>query len=202
MMRILVVGLVVLVAAMFVVPRGDRGPLKAATLLPEPLTLPDVALVDSQGQSLHLRELQGQYTLLYFGSTHCPDVCSLTLQALADARAELARRAPRIVAPRVVFVSVDPRRDSAARISAYVAQFDTAFLGATAPERVLEPLLSALDVTVERDTQADGTYNVVHSATVYVLSPTAEWIAIAKGPHDPPVVATDYLKIRQRRPAA
>ncbi|MEO8465461.1 MAG: SCO family protein [Gammaproteobacteria bacterium] len=202
MLRVLVVGLVVLVAAMFVIPRGPRGPLQAATLLREPRTLPDVTLVDSQGQPLHLRELHGQYTLLFFGFTNCPDVCPLTLKALADARAELARRAPRIVPPRVVFVSVDPRRDSAERIAAYVAQFDASFIGATAPDRVLEPLLAALGVTVEKHVHDDAPYNVVHSATVYVLNPDGEWIAIAKGPHDPVVVATDFLKIRQPRPTA
>ncbi len=202
MLRVLVVGLVVLVATMFLIPRGERGPLQAATLLPEPRTLPDVALVDSQGQPLHLRELHGQYTLLFFGFTNCPDVCPLTLKALADARAELARRAPRIVPPRVIFVSVDPRGDSAARIATYVAQFDATFVGATAPDRVLEPLLTALGVTVEKHAHGDGAYNVMHSATVYVLNPDAEWIAVVNGPHDPVVVAGDYLKIRQRRPAA
>jgi len=202
MMRILVVGLVVLVATMFMIPRGERGALQAATLLPEPRPLPDVALIDSQGQPLHLRQLHGQYTLLFFGFTNCPDVCPLTLKALADARAELARRAPRIVPPRIVFVSVDPRRDSAERIATYVAQFDPAFVGATAPDRALEPLLAALGVAVEKHAHGDAPYTVVHSDTVYVLNPDAQWIAVARGPHDPTIVATDYLKIRQRRPAA
>ncbi len=202
MMRVLVVGLVVLVAAMFLIPRAERGPLQAATLLPEPRALPDVALVDSQGQPLHLRELHGQYTLLFFGFTNCPDVCPLTLKALADVGVELARRAPRIVPPRVVFVSVDPRRDSPAHIATYIARFDAAFVGATAQDQVLEPLLAALGVTVEKHAHDDTPYNVVHSATVYVLNPNAEWIAVAKGPQDPAVVAADYLKIRQRRPAA
>ena len=202
MLRVLVVGLVVLVATMFVIPRGERGPLQAAALLPEPLTLPDVALVDGQGQPLHLRDLHGQFTLLFFGFTNCPDVCPLTLKALADARAELARRAPRIVPPRVIFVSVDPRRDSATRIATYVSRFDASFVGATAPDRVLEPLLAALGVMVDRHAHDDASYNVIHSSAIYVLNPAAEWTAVAKGPHDPIVVASDYLKIRQRRPAA
>ena len=202
MMRILVVGLIALVAAMFMLPRGERGALQAATLLPEPRTLPDVALVDSQGQPLHLHDLHGQFTLLFFGFTNCPDVCPLTLKALADARAELARRAPRIVPPRVLFVSVDPRRDSAERIGAYVAQFDATFVGATAPDRDLEPLLAALGVTVEKHAHGDAPYTVMHSGAVYVLNPDSQWIAVANGPHDPVVVAADYLKIRQRRPTA
>ena len=184
MLRVLVVGLVVLVATMFLIPRGEHGPLQAATLLPEPLTLPDVALVDGQAQPLHLRDLHGQFTLLFFGFTNCPDVCPLTLKALADARTELARR------------------DSAARIATYVSGFDASFVGATAPDRLLEPLLAALGVTVDRHANDDAPYNVIHSSAIYVLNPDAEWIAVAKGPHHPIVLASDYLKIRQRRPAA
>jgi protein SCO1/2 len=202
MLRVLVVGLVVLVAAIFIIPRAELGALQAATLLPQPRTLPDVALVDSQKHPLHLKDLEGQYTLLFFGFTNCPDVCPLTLKALADARAELARRAPRVVPPRVVFVSVDPQRDDFERIAAYVARFDASFIGARAPERVLEPLLAALGVTVEKHSHGEAQYNVMHSGAVYILNPKAEWIAVANGPHDPAVFATDYLKIRQRRPAA
>lgn len=203
MLRILVVGLVVLVAAIFLFPRSQgSGALQAATLFPEPRALPDVALVDTNGQPLHLRDLQGQFTLLFLGFTNCPDVCPLTLKALADARAELARRAPRIVPPRVVFISIDPRRDSAARIAAYVAEFDDTFIGATAPDRVLEPLLAALGVTVEKHAHGDVPSDIVHGTAVYILNPASAWIAVANGPHDPAVFATDYLKIRQRRPAA
>jgi protein SCO1/2 len=203
MLRVLVVALVVLVAAIFVFPRSERGgALQAATLLPEPRALPDVALVDTEGQPLRLRDLRGRFTLLFFGFTNCPDVCPLTLKALADARAELARRAPRIVPPRVVFVSVDPKRDDAKRIAAYVTRFDATFVGATAADPVLEPLLAALGVTVEKHTHGDAQYTVTHSSAVYILNPETDWIAVAKGPHDPVVFATDYLKLRQRRPAA
>jgi protein SCO1/2 len=202
MLRVLVVALVVLVAAIFMIPRGQRGgALQATTLLPEPRPLPDVELVDTRRQPLHLRDLRGRYTLLFFGFTNCPDVCPLTLKALADTRAELARRAPGVIPPRVVFVSVDPQRDSPERIAAYVAQFDADFIGGTAADPVLEPLLAALGVAVEKHAHGDTHYNVMHGTAVYILNPEAEWIAVAKGPHDPGVLATDYLKLRQRRPA-
>jgi protein SCO1 len=203
MLRVLVVALVVLVAALFLIPRGQRGgTLETTTLLPQPQTLPDVALVDAHGQPLHLGDLRGRFTLLFFGFTNCPDVCPLTLKALADARTELARRAPRIVPPHVVFVSIDPKRDSAARIADYLARFDADFIGATATDSALAPLLSTLGVAVEKHAHGGTSYNVVHSSAVYVLNPEAEWIAIAKDPRDPAVFASDYLKLRMGRPAA
>lgn len=203
MLRVLIVALVVLVAAMFIMPRGDRGaPPQTATILPETRDLPAVALVDGSGQALTLADPRGKFTLLFFGFTNCPDVCPLTLQLLATTRAELARRAPQAV-PRVLFVSVDPHRDTPERIAAYLAGFDAEFVGATAPDAVLAPLLAMLGVGVEKHEHGGTQYNVVHNSAIYVLSPDAKWIAVSTGPHEPATLAADFLKIRQRyRPAA
>jgi protein SCO1/2 len=196
MLRILVVGLVVLVAAMFMLPRTPSPPA-AATVLPEPLALPDVDLVDSAGKRLDLAAFRGRFSLLYFGFTRCPDVCPLTLKTLADARATLAARSP-LVVPQVVFVSVDPSRDSPQQIATYLAGFDSSFVGATAPPERLAPLLKALGVTVEKHRHGDDDYTVTHNDTLYVVGPGAELIAVASGPHVAATVASDFLKIRQR----
>jgi protein SCO1/2 len=187
---------------MFLLPRGERGaPPQTATVLPEPRELPDVELVDHEGKKLGLDALRGNFTLLFFGFTNCPDVCPLTLQVLANARAEVARRAPQFT-PRVLFVSVDPHRDTAERIAAYVRGFDPEFTGATASDARLKPLLEALGVAVEKHEHGGEQYNVVHNSAIYVLGPDAKWIAVSTGPHDPAVVASDYLKIRRRYRAA
>jgi protein SCO1/2 len=198
MLRILVVSLVVLVAAMFLLPRAQRGAApQTATVLPEPRPLPDVRFVDEAGREAHLTDFKGGFTLLFFGFTNCPDVCPLTLSLLAQVRADVASRAPRL-APRVLFVSVDPNRDTPERIDAYLNGFDPAFVGVTAPDAALEPLLQALGVAVEKHEHGGANYNVVHNSAIYVLDANAEWIAVSTGPHDPKVLASDYLRIRQR----
>jgi protein SCO1 len=196
MLRILVVGLVVLVAVMFMMPRAPS-PTSAATLLAEPRALPSVELVDTHGSRLDLDAFRGRFTLLYFGFTQCPDVCPLTLKALADVRAKLAERAPQAV-PQVVFVSVDPERDTPAAIAEYLGHFDASFVGATAPDARLAPLVAALGVTVEKHHHGGDHYNVTHNDTIYVLGPNAELVAVASGPHDPATLASDYIKILQR----
>jgi protein SCO1/2 len=202
MLRILVVALVVLVAAMFLLPRGQRGAApQNATELPQPVPLADVRFVDKSGRETHLSDLKGEFTLLFFGFTNCPDVCPLTLAMLAQARADIASRAPRLT-PRVLFVSVDPQRDTPERIAAYLNGFDPEFLGVTAPDAELAPLLKTLGVAVERHEHGGANYNVVHNSAVYVLDHNAEWIAVSTGPHDPKVVASDYLRIRQRHAGA
>lgn len=202
MLRILVVALVVLVAAMFLLPRGQRGEApQTATVLPEPRPLPDVPLVDEAGRATSLGAFEGGFTLLFFGFTNCPDVCPLTLAMLAQARAEIAARAPALT-PRVLFVSVDPNRDTPQRIAAYLNGFDPAFEGVTAPDAELAPLLAALGVAVEKHAHGGQNYNVVHNSAVYVLDPNADWIAVSTGPHDPKALATDYLRLRQRHAGA
>jgi protein SCO1/2 len=197
LLRVLVVALVVLVAAMFLLPRGNRSPLAAATWLPETLALPAVELLDDSGQGADLDVFRGKFSLLFFGFTNCPDVCPLTLKVLADTRAELVKRAPRAV-PQVVFVSVDPDRDTPERIAAYLRNFDPEFRGMTGPDERLAPLVKALGVTVEKHQHGGEQYTVVHNSTVYFIGPAAELVAVASGPHDSTTLVADYLKIRQR----
>ena len=201
MLRVLVVTLVVLVAAVFLLPRPERGaPPQTATVLPEPRVLADVRFVGTDGGEVRLHELDENFTLLFFGFTNCPDVCPLTLAMLAEARAEIVRRAPRFV-PRVLFVSVDPNRDTPERIRAYLQRFDREFEGVTATDAELKPLLTALGVAVERHEHGGADYTVVHNSAIYVLDREARWIAVSTGPHDPKVVASDFLRIRQRAPS-
>jgi protein SCO1/2 len=186
---------------MFLLPRGGRGPApEAATVLPEPRPLANVRFLDTHGAERHVADLRGEFTLLFFGFTNCPDVCPLTLKLLADARAEIVRRAPRL-APRVLFVSVDPHRDTPERIAAYLSAFDPSFEGVTANDAELAPLLEQLGVGVERHEHGGAHYNVVHNSAIYVLDPNADWVAVSTGPHEPTTLATDYLRIRLRHGA-
>jgi protein SCO1/2 len=200
MLRVLVVALVLLVAVMFMLPRPSARALpENATLLPEPRVLPDVALVDETGRPFDWSSLEGRHALLFFGFTNCPDVCPLTLQLLARTRAALVERNPDIV-PAIVFVSVDPKRDTPERIAAYLKGFDEEIVGVTAEEESLEPLLAALGVAVERHAHGGEEYTVVHNGAVYYLDADARWIAVSTPPLAPLTLAADFLKIRQRFP--
>jgi protein SCO1/2 len=202
MLRILVVVLVVLVAAMFLLPRSQRGePPQTATVLPAAQPLADVRFIDKSGRETRFSDFKGNFTLLFFGFTNCPDVCPLTLSLLAQVRADLVSRAPRLT-PRVLFVSVDPNRDTPDRIAAYLNGFDPEFAGVTASDAELAPLLKQLGVAVEKHEHGGANYNVVHNSAIYVLDENAEWIAVSTGPHDPQVLASDFLRIRRRNAGA
>lgn len=198
MLRILVVGLVALVAVMMLLPRaGDFGPsIEVATVLDPPRPLPSVALTDQAGAAFSLDQLEGRYTLAFFGFTNCPDICPLTLAQIAQAIATLRVEAPEVV-PQVLFVSVDPARDTPDRIRAYLENFDPEFIGVTANDTTLAPLLDALSVSVHKQTDGDAAYNVVHNGTIYVLDEAGRWVALFGGSsHDANVIVSDYLALR------
>lgn len=170
-------------------------PPVAATLLEPPLELPEVSLADKTGDAFTTEQLNGRFNLLFFGFTHCPDICPLTLAVLARMGAEW--NTPHIDVPQVVFVSVDPARDDPERIDTYLGHFDPAFQGVTGPREAMDPWLKALGVAVHVDPHAEGEpYTVTHNSTVYVVGPGAELIAVFSPPHDSAVIAADFLRIR------
>ena len=199
MLRILVVALVMLAGATVWMSnfRQNLPEPQVATILPGLLELPNVSLVDAEGQPFATTHLEDRITLLFFGFTYCPDICPITLQTLATASDDLRERG--IEPPDVLFVSVDPERDSPDRIRRYLDNFDTTFDGVTGPDDAFEPLTSALGVVVERHEHDDAeAYNVTHNSTIFVVGHDAEVVAIFSAPHDARVIASDFLLVRHR----
>jgi protein SCO1/2 len=197
MLRILVIALVALVAVLFLLPRpaATPPPVEVATVLDEPRPLPAVALTDAQGEPFSIDDLAGRHVLVFFGFTNCPDICPIALAVITEALDRLRADAPD-VAPEVLFVSVDPARDSPQRIRAYLDGFDERFVGATAPEATLDPLLDALGITVHKEVSGDAVYNVVHNGTIFVLDDAGRWIALFGGSsHRADDIVGDYLAL-------
>lgn len=197
-LRVLVVGLVLLVGAMFMFPDAQR-PLPmptTATMLSNPMPLPPVALTDKAGLDFSTADLRDRFSLVFFGFTFCPDICPITLNVLASLRSDW--NAPNIAPPEVLFVSVDPERDDPDRIREYLENFDSDFQGVTGQRDAMQPWLDTLGVTVHIQKLSGGqSYNVTHNSTVYAVGPGAEFLAVFSAPHDAATIAADLLKIRQ-----
>ncbi len=198
LLRVLVVGLVLLVAAVFMLPRPG-GPVPrpdVATVIEEPRPLPAFELTDTAGRPFTKARLEGGMHLLFFGFTNCPDVCPLTLQSLAQVRPELERRYGD-AAPGVVFVSVDPKRDTPEQIASYLGSFDSGFTGATGTDAALAPLLETLGVAVRKQELEGESYNVTHSGHVFVIGPEGEWRAVFRPSTAPETIVADYARIHR-----
>lgn len=165
-----------------------------ATVIADPQPLPAFMLTSAQGP-VTLASLIGRWHFVFFGYTQCPDVCPTGLGLMA----ELQRRLPERERPGVLFVSVDPQRDTPALLGEYVPAFDPSFRGATGDEAALAPLLKDLGVMVQRNppAQADRpmTYTVDHTASMFLIDPQARLRGVFSPPHDLETMLADYRKL-------
>jgi protein SCO1/2 len=169
-----------------------------ALVLNQPRPLPAFRLLDHRGESFGPERLQGQWTFLFFGFTHCPDICPTTLQTLAAALTAL-EDLPEDERPSVVMISVDPERDTPDQLAGYVPYFDPDFLGATGPEPSLQPLAAGLGVAYGQTPNEDGTsYTVDHTAAIFLVDPAGRLAAVFGTPHSAATIASDYRYVLEK----
>jgi protein SCO1/2 len=138
--------------------------LKAGVFEP-PRPAPAFALQGSDGAELTLARYRGKLVVLAFGFTHCAAVCPTTLATLAQARQALGALGADM---QVVFVTVDPERDDAARMKAYLAAFDPSFVGGAGAPQVLAAMRKQYGITANKVPMADG-YAVDHTSSIFLI---------------------------------
>jgi protein SCO1/2 len=145
---------------------GSSAAFKCGTFDP-PRLAPDFALQASNGSAVTLSQYRGKVVAIAFGFTHCTKVCPFTLANLARVSRELGAAAADL---QVVFVTVDPERDSRERLKDYVSAFNPAFVGATGSQEQLQAVRQSYGVTVQRENANDGpNYDVHHSSSIYLV---------------------------------
>jgi protein SCO1/2 len=165
-------------------------------ILASPRPLPAFTLSRGEQKSLTREDLRGKWSLLFFGYTHCPDVCPTTLAELARARQLLATDSDVLAETQFIFVSVDPERDSPDLLRDYVQYFAADFIGATGSPQQLAAITRVLDIKHSRgEAGADG-YVVNHSSAVLLIDPQVRYYARLKAPHYGEEVRQRYLAIR------
>lgn len=153
-----------------------------ATVLPATSELPEFSLLDQSGQMIGRDVFEGQWDLLFFGFTQCPDICPTTLQVLADAQQQLANAGQEPL-PRIVLVSVDPERDTPDVIGHYVDHFGIDSLGITGPMEELRKLTNSLGIFFEKSGPDEENYSVAHSAVVLLIDPDGRFHSLFGTPH-------------------
>ena len=168
-----------------------------ALVLPAPNKVPEFSLVDQHGAPADPSVFEGQWDLVFFGFTHCPDICPTTLQVLSAAKAELLEQGQSLL-PRIVLVSVDPERDSPEILGEYVDYFGDGNLGITGTLEEITKLTGGLGIFFEKQPSDGDNYVVDHSAAVLVIDPDGGFHALFSGPHavknyvnDLPIIMAD-----------
>ena len=161
--------------------------------------LEDFELTDHRNLPLTPAELTGKWSLMFFGFTHCPDICPVTLQTL-DRMLRSIDDSDVSAALQVYFVSVDPYRDTPQRLAEYVAYFNPAFIGASAPLEQLRRLTGPLGIAHQVHQRSDDSdnYGVDHSGAVVLINPQAEFAGLFGAPQDAAAMARDLTRIVER----
>jgi protein SCO1/2 len=171
--------------------------LATGTLLSPPRELAMFSLVSHRGEPFGPEALEGHWTLMFFGFTHCPGVCPTTLATLVDVRKRVAEHEA-TQAPEIVLVSVDPERDTPETMAAYVARFDPSVVGVTGPRAAIEQFAAGVGVAHQKVPMSGGDYMIDHSAFILLLDPAGRQAAVFSPPHSAERLTADYLRMLGR----
>jgi len=168
---------------------ADSG--KAATVLDQPFEKPDLVLTDAEGKKYDLRaETKGDPTLIYFGYTHCPDVCPLTMNNLAVAKKALPKAEQDKL--RIVFVTTDPDRDTPTALREWLKGIDSDFIGLTGDFATIQAGARTLGISIEPTTKdKNGKLVSVHGTQVIAFSPKTDGGYVLYGED---ATVDDYIK--------
>jgi protein SCO1/2 len=163
-------------------------------LLETPRNIGEFDLIDHHGNSFNPGRLEGQWTLIFFGFTHCPDICPTTmtflntfLESLEGTEAE---------DPQVVMVSVDPARDTVQQLADYVPYFNPDFTGVTGEFLDIHRFATKLNTPFRKVMDEDGSYQVDHSSNIVLINPRGDYHGFFRAPLDLAKMKVTYRSAR------
>ncbi len=154
--------------------------------------LPDFQLRDHTGRLFDLSRLKGRWSMVFFGYTNCPDICPATLQQLAELDATMTQQAIAVGTLQPVFISVDPKRDTA-NLGGYVGYFAKDFVGVSGDMTEVGKLEKGVGAWHQYQPTASGHYNVAHSGELFLINPRGELQARLQPPLDIQMIAQQLL---------
>jgi protein SCO1/2 len=133
------------------------------------------SLVGTDGKPVTDRDFRGRYMLIFFGFTHCPDICPAELQVIAQALEQLGDKAKNVVP---IFITLDPERDTPEAMGSYVKSFGPNFVGLTGSPEAIAAAAKAYRVSYAKveDKESAANYGVDHSALVYLMDPEGRYV--------------------------
>lgn len=161
---------------------------------PNPKQMHDFNTPDQTGNSFGLDQIKGKWSFIFFGYTHCPDVCPITLSVMAEAYKQLITEHDDI---QMIFVSVDHERDTTEKLAKYVSYFNEAFIGLAGDPKKENSLTKQIGVAyyLNNEEQTEN-YLVDHSASIFLFDPKARFVGKISAPHELEKVIQQFTKIK------
>jgi len=208
----ILIGVVLLILAFWLgraltyrITLNEADEFPGATVLKVPVPIFQISLTDHNGQNFRVRRLARKWTFMFFGYTHCPDVCPMALVDLNAVYHNLVEKGDLFfekynIDTQFIFVTVDPQRDTADELREYISYFNKDFIGLTAEPEMIEKMAQPLGVSYMRvpGKDSEGDYYIDHSASFLLIDPLGRLRAYFPPPHDPAQVADDFRGIRNK----
>jgi protein SCO1/2 len=172
--------------------------LVTSLALPEDFrTIGAFELLDVNAQPITEKVFEGKWSVIFFGFTHCPDVCPITLHVMHNVVEALEEQGQQ--APQVVFVSMDPMRDTSDVMKKYLGFFDEDFVGITGDVTTIRQMTDPLGIVASftANDEDPENYTVDHTASMLLIDPERRVRAKITGPHEAEKIIADYLAITQ-----
>lgn len=167
------------------------------SIISPPVPLDPVELIDANANAFSIDTLKNRWALVFFGFTHCPDICPTTLTSLKRSAQHLRSQLPPEEEPAYVFISLDPARDTPEVVKDYVSYFDPAFIGLTGDEGAIDRLAETVGVIYDYEGDiAGGDYLVNHYAAILVIDPQLRLRAHILPPHPMDKVTQAFTRIQ------
>ncbi len=171
----------------------------ATYLYDQQKAIADFTLIDHNNNTFTPDSIKGVWTFWFFGFTHCPDICPITLGTLSATVSKLKSTYNIEDEIKIIFVSVDPQRDEAAKLKTYTSAFSQHALGVTAEQEQLTPFLKNMGIiAVKQPPKAESSdYLVDHSSSIFLIAPDTGISAVFGAPHNTEDITQDFLTIRK-----
>jgi protein SCO1/2 len=155
--------------------------VNGAVLLNTPRIFSDFELRDHRDQPFTAEQLRGQWSILFFAFSHCPDICPTTLSTLNDMYSKLSVEEQAKL--QIVMVSLDAERDSVEKLADYVPYFNADFIGVTGNQHFVRRMAGELNIAYNRVPLEGDNYTIDHSTQLLLINPKGDYHAFFKAPH-------------------
>ena len=189
--------------SLFLLSLGDDSnprliPDQVMTVFVDPKPLREFVLTDQNRNAFNLARLKGNWSFLFFGYTHCPDICPSTLASLSKLREQLTKGVNGSKNIQFIFISVDPKRDTAAILKQYTGYFDPLIIGVTGSELELRKLTGQLGALFELESAPDKeSYQVYHTSALFLINPQGQYVASLMPPFDISTINRRFIVLKK-----
>ena len=188
--------LLLVALVLWLLPHKTIPPALLGVLRPEPRPLQAFELIDQHEQSFDLQRLRGKWSFVFFGYTFCPDICPTTLSTLTGVVGRLQTDPQGLSNIQVIFVSVDPQRDTPDVIKGYMQYFHESFQGITGIQQDIDSLTRQFGAGYIKEAEtAPGQYLVSHTSSIFLVDPHGQLLAVFSPPHDHNTIVDQFRQI-------